>query len=160
VGYEATLAAFRRGDNAEAQRLARLDLDQASENGDTGARLDALCMLARVALREGNLDEVEARALQAHSAASTAEDRRLLRMPLHLLAVAARMGGRHDEARDLYTRSIALNDELGEARFAAVEHRNLAYVEIRAGQLDRARELFAESRRRLAGLDYPALAPI
>lgn len=54
VGYDETLAAFRRGDNVEAARLADLDLREATERGDEHGRVDALCMLARVALREGD----------------------------------------------------------------------------------------------------------
>lgn len=159
VAYDETLAAFRRGDNLEASRLAHMDLDLASANADTAGCVDALCMLARVALRDGDLDEVEARAVQAQYVADTSTDRRLERMPIHLRAVAARMAGNHDEARKLYEKSIELNDELNEPKMAAAEHRNLAYVEIRSGDLRRARELFAIARRRFAGLDYTSVAP-
>lgn len=159
MGYEDTLAAFRRGDNDEAAKRAKVDLDQATAAGDIAGQVDALCMLARVALRDGRLDEVDDRASQAERIATDAADRRMQRMPLHLQAVAARMAGRHDKARELYGRSIALNDELGDVRWAAAEHRNLAYVEVRAGAPDRARELFEEASRRLADVDYPALAP-
>lgn len=69
------------------------------------------------------------------------------------------MAGHYEEARKLYEQSIELNDGLNEPRMAAAEHRNLAYVEIRAGDLRRARELFAAARQRFAGLDYTALAP-
>jgi hypothetical protein len=54
--------------------------------------------------------------------------------------------------------SIAINEELGEPGMAAAEYRNLAYLEIRAGNVARARELFAESAARFAGLDTPAMA--
>ncbi|HET6817366.1 MAG TPA: tetratricopeptide repeat protein [Mycobacteriales bacterium] len=157
MGYEDTLAAFRRGDNAEAERLALADLEAAAAAGDRAGQVDALCMLARVALRDGRLDDVEAKSLAAHQSAGG--EVRLQRMPLHLRAVAARMANRHDEARDLYRQSIRLNAELGEMRMAAAEHRNLAYVELRAGDLDEARRLFAESRRLFAGLDAPSMAP-
>jgi tetratricopeptide (TPR) repeat protein len=159
VGYEETLAAFRRGDNVEAARLARIDLEDATAGGDAGGRVNALCMLARVALRDGHPDEVETRAEEAEQIALDTSDRQLQRMPIHLRAVAARMTGRLDEARELYRQSIELNDELGEARMAAAEHRNLAYVEIHAGDFDRARQLFADGLRRLEELDFPALAP-
>jgi hypothetical protein len=42
---------------------------------------------------------------------------------------------------------------------AAAEHRNLAYLELRAGNEERARELFAESVGRFRSLDAPALTP-
>src|SRR5437763_214385 len=86
-----------------------------------------------VPLRDGDLDTVAARAQEARAFAGETADRRLERMPIHMLAVAARMAGRPDEARALYEESIALNDELGETRMAALEHRNLAYVELHAG---------------------------
>ena len=157
MGYEATLAAFRRGDNAEAERLARVDLQQATTDGDTVGRVDALCMLARTALRAGRLDDVEAMALAAHEAAGA--EPHLIRMPIHLQAVAARMAGRCDDARAFYRRSIEVNDALGEVRMAAAEHRNLAYVEIRAGDYAEAQRLFAECRRRLDGVDAASLTP-
>ena len=53
--------------------------------------------------------------------------------------------------------TIDLNERLGEARMAAAEHRNLAYVELHDGNLERARALVGEARARRAGLDYPAL---
>jgi hypothetical protein len=80
-------------------------------------------------------------------------------MPVHLLAVAARMSGRFDEGRALYLRSIALNEELGEAVMVAGEYRNLAYLELRSGDPVRARELFGEAAVRFERLDAPAMAP-
>lgn len=98
-----------------------------------------------------------ARAIEARSIVDNLQDQRLERMPIHLLAVAARMTGRLAEARELYLHSIALNEALGEARMAAAEHRNLAYVELHAGNIERARGLVAEARARNVNLDYPAL---
>lgn len=157
--YEETLQAFRRGDNDEARRLAQLDLDAAEQAGDHAGQVDALCMLARVALRQQDLDAVTSRACRAEEIARDAADQRLRRMPVHLQAVSARMAGDFGKARDLYQRSIRLNDELGEVRFAALEHRNLAYAELRAGDESRARELFAESTRRLIGEDVSSYVP-
>jgi hypothetical protein len=157
--YEQSLAAFRAGDDAEAERLAALDLSAAEAADDAHARVDALCMLARVALRRGDLATVAARAEEAEQIAQSAGDRRLERMPLHLRAVAARMTGRAGEGRQLYLKSIALNESLGESAMAAAEHRNLAYLELRAGDVARARELFAESARRFDGIAAAAMAP-
>lgn len=156
--YEQTLAAFRRGENDEAARLAARDVAAAREAGDVQACVDGLCMMARVALREGKLEEVAGCAEEAEQLARAGEDLRWRRMPIHLRAVAARMAGRYDEGRELYRQSIALNDALGEAAMAAAEHRNLAYLEIRAGNQDQARELFAESVRRLRNVEAPTLA--
>jgi len=157
--YDETLSAFRRGDNAEAARLAKVDLEESVAAGDAEGHVNSLCMFARVALREGRFDEVAVRATEAFDVAVASGDRRLQRMPVHLRAVAARMGGHQDEARSLYMQSISLSDELGETVMAAVEHRNLAYVELGAGDADRARALFAESRSRLRGTDQPSLHP-
>jgi tetratricopeptide (TPR) repeat protein len=157
MGYDETVAAFRRGDNAAAERLARVDLERAIAAGDRTAHVDALCMLSRTALRDGRLDDVETHARAAYEAAG--EETRLQRMPIHMRAVAARMAGQHDEARRLYRQSINLNEQLGESRMAAVEHRNLAYVEIHAGDVDEARSLIVESRRRFSGMDTPSMAP-
>lgn len=153
------LEAFRRGDDDEAERLATAELERADSEGDAPALVDAMCMLARVALRKGDLEVVLVRAREARVAAIAAGDRALERMPLHLEAVSKRMGGQFDAARALYQQSISLNDELGEARMGALEHRNLAYVEIRAGDRDRALALISESQRRLADVDAPALRP-
>jgi hypothetical protein len=159
MSYEASLAAFRQGDDALARDIAAADLAAAQASRDAKAQVDALCMLARVALRAGELDQVRAQAEAAQQVAMSIGDERLGRMPLHLRAVAARMSGQLETARELYLNSIALNDRLGERVMAAAEHRNLAYVEIRAGDAARARELFAESRERFAGLDAPAMRP-
>jgi tetratricopeptide (TPR) repeat protein len=157
--YEDTLAAFRRGENVEAARLAARDVAEAKAAGDLRAHVDGLCMLARVALRDGDLVEVVSRAEKAQQLARGSQDRHLQRMPVHLRAVAARMAGRYSESRELYLQSIALNEALGEHRMAAAEHRNLAYVELRAGNLDRARELFAEAVIRLQNVDATTMTP-
>lgn len=159
MGYQDTLTAFRRGDNALAKQLAEADLQDAIESSNVGAQVDAVCMLARVALRDGDLSEVTARASEGRRLARVAGDRRLERMPIHLLAVAARLEGRSDESRTLYRESIALNESLDESRMAALEHRNLAYVELHAGDVEAAKELIAESRQRLVGVDDPMLGP-
>ena len=157
--YEETLAAFRRGDNVEAARLAARDVTEANAAGDVRAQVDGLCMLARVALRDGDLAEVTSRAEQAQQIARGSQDQQPQLMPLHLRAVAARMAGRYEESRELYLRSIALAEALGLQGMAAAEHRNLAYVEIRAGNLARARELFAESVLGLENIDAPSMTP-
>jgi hypothetical protein len=159
VPYDVTMDTFRRGENAEAGRLAQSDLTQAVAAGDVGGQVQALCMLARVALREGDLGAVKARADEARALAVDNGMPQLQRMPVHLQAVASRLGGNLSEARELYLQSIDLAEQLGDARLAAIEHRNLAYAELRAGEEACARELFAESRRRLAGLDTSALLP-
>jgi tetratricopeptide (TPR) repeat protein len=154
-----SLAAFRRGETDTAQRLALRELAAATAADDALGRVAALCLLARVALRRGDLAAVAERAREAAQLAESAGDRRLGRMPLHLRAVAARMSGSFDEARELYLESIALNEELGEAMMAAAEHRNLAYSELRCGETARARQLFHEAMAAFASLEVGAMAP-
>jgi hypothetical protein len=74
-------------------------------------------------------------------------------------AAAARMAGRLDEARRLYEESIALNEGLGHEPMVAAEHRNLAYLEIRAGEIAAARARFAEAHRRFATGDAGRFGP-
>lgn len=159
MAYEETLAIFRRGDNAETERLAKADLSIARANGDTSGEVNALCMLARVSLRTGHLGLVDEYARQGQDVADSEADRALGRMPLHLRAVAARMSGHYDDARHLYLESIGLNDALGEQAMVAAECRNLAYVEVHAGNVTRAFELFAEAQRRAARTGSLVLAP-
>src|ERR1700693_1731825 len=80
-------------------------------------------------------------------------------MPIHMQAAATRMRGAYSEARVLYEESIELNVQLGEARMVAVEHRNLAYVELHDGHADRARELFLSAAEEGRALGYDAIEP-
>ena len=116
-------------------------------------------MMSRVALREGLLSEVEQYAREAQAVARAAGDGRLERIPLHMLAVAARMGGDRSTARRLYEQSIELNRSLGELRMAAAECHNLAYVELHDGAAARARTLFDQARTEAMQLGYDGLLP-
>lgn len=116
-------------------------------------------MLARVAVREGELERVRQLADQAPTRARAAGDQCLERMPLHLQAVAARMAGILAEARERYEESIELNRSLGEERMVAAEHHNLGYVELHDGRPDRAVELFEEARLQATRIGYVELKP-
>jgi hypothetical protein len=157
--YEDSLASFRSGETGRAEELALELLGRAREDGDVGAQVDALCLLARVALRRGELEHVGALAGEARALARRAGESRLERMPIHMQAVAVRMSGDYAGARVLYEESIELNIRLGEERMVAVEHRNLAYVELHDRRLDRARELFATAAVEARALGNDALRP-
>ncbi|GAC1581685.1 MAG: hypothetical protein NVS3B18_15230 [Candidatus Dormibacteria bacterium] len=116
-------------------------------------------MLARVALREGRLRQVEDLAGAGRSAARHAGQQRLERMPLHLQAVAARLQGDLATARRFYQESITLNRSLGEERMVAAEFHNLGYVELHDGHPEVAREQFTRARTEARRLDYTALFP-
>jgi hypothetical protein len=157
--YEDSIAAFRAGETGRAEELALELLSRARDEGDISGEVDGLCMLARVALRRGDLEHVGALAAEARALARRAGERRLERMPIHLQAVAVRMLGAYSEARVLYQESIELNVQLGEERMVAIEHRNLAFVELHDNHLDQARQLFSNAAREARALGYMSLEP-
>jgi hypothetical protein len=125
--YEDAIAAFRSGATGRAEDLALELLSEARDAGDANSQVDGLCMLARVALRRGDLERVSILAGEARGLARRAGQHRLERMPIHMQAVAVRMRADYSSARLLYEESIELNVQLGEQRMVAAEHRNLAY---------------------------------
>jgi tetratricopeptide (TPR) repeat protein len=157
--YKDSIEAFRSGETGRAEELALELLSQARIDGDVSGQIDGLCMLARVALRRGDLSHVMALAAEGRGLAHRAGERRLERMPIHLEAAAVRMRGDYSEARVLYQESIELNLQLGEERMVAIEHRSLAYVELHDGHPDRARELFASAVELTRAGHYEALEP-
>ena len=157
--YEDSIAAFRAGETGMAEELALDLLRRARDGGDVGDHINALCMLARVALRRGDLEHVGALATEGRALARRAGEPRLEQMPIHLQAVAVRMQGAYSEARVLYQESIELNVQLGEERMVALEHRNLAHVELHDHHIDRARELFNDAVRKARALGIDSLEP-
>jgi hypothetical protein len=157
--YEDAIAAFRSGATGRAEDLALELLSEARDAGDANSQVDGLCMLARVALRRGDLERVSILAGEARGLARRAGQRRLERMPIHMQAVAVRMRADYSSARLLYEESIELNVQLGEQRVVAAEHRNLAYVEQNDGHADRARQLFARASGLARACGYDALEP-
>src|SRR5438876_5010583 len=114
--YDDAMTAFRAGDNERARELS----EQLRASGD---EVRGLCMLARVALREGDAQRVKKLASEARRHARDDESER---MPLHLQAAGARVAGETEEARRLYLESIELNERLG-TDLVAAEYHNLAY---------------------------------
>jgi hypothetical protein len=157
--YEDAIAAFRSGATGRAEDLALELLSEARDAGDANSQVDGLCMLARVALRRGDLERVSILAGEARGLARRAGQHRLERMPIHMQAVAVRMRADYSSARLLYEESIELNVQLGEQRMVAAEHRNLAYVELNDGHADRARQLFARASGLARACGYDALEP-
>ncbi len=131
--------AFRQGDLEAADRA----FTERYELMRSPAEIAEACAdMARVALRRGDFAEVRRWADIGYEAAARLDDPNSLRMPLHMQAAAARMEARYDDARDLYLRSIELNEQLGNAINVAGENHNLFYVELHSGH-------DAEARRRL-----------
>lgn len=158
-GYQEALDAFRSGDTERAREVSTQALAAAESDHDLARQVDALCMLARVALRGCDFARVRELANEARARARTANDQRLERMPIHMQAVAARMSRNFADARKLYEESIELNQSLGEERMVAAEFHNLAYVELRDGQRDRAQELFKRARHEAKRTGFDALNP-
>lgn len=140
-GYEA----FKEGDSARSRDLNERSLALAREAGDPEATARALTGFMRLGLRERDFAEVERLAAACEEVAAVAGNPALRRLPLHVRAEAARMQGELARAAELYDESIALNEELGNARMVAVERGNKAWVEIAVHRLDEAERLLRAS---------------
>jgi tetratricopeptide (TPR) repeat protein len=148
--------AFRQGDLDAADRAFR----ERRELVDSPALVaDACADMARVALRRGDFAEVRSWAERGYEAAEETGDPGAIRLPLHMRAAAARMEGRHDEARELYLRSIELNEQLGNAVNVAGENHNLVHVELRSGNRKEAGRRFAAASEWIFANDNAYLRP-
>lgn len=116
-------------------------------------------MLARVAVRDGDVPEAERLGRAARALARGTGERRLERTPTHILAGCARISGNLAFARTLYQESISLNETFGEWRMVVVELHNLAYIELHAGDVDHARELFTAALTRTVQQDIDEMLP-
>ncbi|MEV6634961.1 tetratricopeptide repeat protein [Actinoplanes sp. NPDC051470] len=152
-------AAFRAGRTELAARWSRAGLDRARADADVPAEIGALCMLARLALRERQFSDAWRRADEARALAAGLPDRGAEQMPLHIEAATARMSGDLAYARTLYRQSIALGRETGNARMVATEHLNLGYVELHSGDVESARELFAQAQAQALEMGYEQILP-
>jgi hypothetical protein len=156
---ETVRAAFRRGESAAVVRLSEAEIARAQAAGDPAGEVEARYSLARVAIRGGDLAGGEARAREALAVALRSADRSLEERPRHLLAAVARMSGDLVRARDLYRESIALNQALDRPKVVNSEYHNLAFCELGLGNLDAARNLFAEGRQQVFHNGWADLVP-
>jgi tetratricopeptide (TPR) repeat protein len=134
--------AFRQGDLEAAERAFHERFELIERDGSPAELADACADLARVALRRGDFGEVRRWAERGYEAADGLDDPAAIRLPLHMRAAAARMEGRYDEARELYLRSIELNERLGNEVNIAGENHNLFYVALHSGDREEARRRF------------------
>jgi hypothetical protein len=151
--------AFRQGQTDTVDRLSQRELLRARAAGDPAGEVEALSMLARVAVRAGDLAESMRLGIEAQAVARRSGVRRLEREPAHIVAGTARMSGDLELARVLYGESIALSEELDEPETVASEYYNLAFVELHTGNLERARKLLATARRQAVALSFDGLLP-
>jgi tetratricopeptide (TPR) repeat protein len=94
--------------------------------------------LARVGLREGNVEAVRRFAQGARNLGLEMGDEARELSAIHCLAEGARIGGDYQLARSLYDESLARNRSRGNRRLVSVELTNLAAVEKREGNLGQA----------------------
>ncbi|HEY2310951.1 MAG TPA: hypothetical protein VGH46_07545 [Gaiellaceae bacterium] len=147
---------FRQGDleaadRAFAERYALVDAP--------AEVADACADMARVALRRGDFAEVRRWADRGYAVAEGLEDPGSIRLPLHMQAAAARMEARYDHARELYLRSIELNEQLGNAVNIAGENHNLVYVELHSGNREEAGRRFGVASEWIFANDNEYLRP-
>jgi len=138
---EAGFLWFLRGDDTAATTL----YERAGELGaPTGAAL-ALSGRARIALRDGDLEEARRLALEALARSDSPPDPVGRGSAAHVLGVTAQMQGELEEARRWMTERIALAREDGNYAGLGLEASNLAMVERQLGNLDRAEQLLREA---------------
>ncbi|MEU8238434.1 alpha/beta fold hydrolase [Actinoplanes missouriensis] len=152
-------ATFRSGDDEGVLRLARAEIARARAARDPAGEIEARYATARVALRRGDLSRAGELAQQALDVAVRSGDRRLEERPRHVLAAVARMSGDYAQARFRYLDSIALNEELGHPETVNSEYHNLAVTELKLGNVERARQLFADGRERVFREGYLSFVP-
>ncbi|MEH1028967.1 tetratricopeptide repeat protein [Micromonospora profundi] len=152
-------SAFRRGETDAVVRMSEAEIERAQAAGDPAGEVEARYSLARVAIRGGDLPGGEARAREALEVALRSGERSLEERPRHVLAGVARMSGDLARARDLYRESIALNEALDQPMTVNSEYHNLAFCELGMGNLDVARQLFAEGRERVFRNDWADFVP-
>jgi tetratricopeptide (TPR) repeat protein len=151
--------AFRQGDLEAAARAFEQRYELVESGGSKAELADACADLARVALRRGHFGEVRRWADTGYEAAEVLDDPSALRLPLHMRAAAARMEGRYDDARQLYLRSIELNEQLGNEVNIAGENHNLFYVELHSGNREEAHQRLASAREWIFAHENAYLRP-
>ena len=143
--YENGLLAFWQGADEEVRSLLEQSLDLGRRRGDATAVAVALCGLARLVLREGDLDRARALCEEALEAVEGTDDTVGRSNALHVLGVIAQMRGDLEQAREVMSRRIELARTLGNFATVGGESSNLSMVERQLGNLERAEQLAAEA---------------
>ena len=145
--YESGMLAFWQGADEEARSLEEASLDLVRQLGDRTAAAVALCGLARLALRDDDLDRARALCEEALQAVEGTDDKDGRSNALHVLGVAAQMRGDLQQARVLMAQRIELARELGNYGTIGSESSNLSMVERQLGNLAGAEQLAVEALR-------------
>lgn len=151
--------AFRQGDLEAATRAFEQRYAIVGSGGSKAELADACADLARLALRRGRFAEVRRWADIGYDAAEDLADPGALRLPLHMRAASARVEGRYDDARELYLRSIELNEQLGNEVNVAGENHNLFYVELHSGNREAAQRRLEIAREWIFAHENAYLRP-
>jgi tetratricopeptide (TPR) repeat protein len=101
--------------------------------------------LARIELRNGNLDEATRLCGEAYRLSEAAGDSVGRSSAAHVLGMTAQMRGELEEARRWMSERIALAREEGNAAAVGLEASNLAMVERQLGDFEQAQELLLEA---------------
>jgi tetratricopeptide (TPR) repeat protein len=143
--YEDALLAFWQGNDGTTRSLLERSLATARRLADPTDEAVALCGMARVALREGDLDQARALCEEALERVAGTDDTRGRSNALHVLGVAAQMRGDLHEAARFMNRRLALARHLRLMSSVAAEAGNLSVVERQLGNLERATQLALEA---------------
>lgn len=134
--------AFRAGDTDGSRARNEELLDLAVITNDVRGECDGLTGLARVALRQGDYEEVVRLAAEARRKAKLAGDAAAGASPLHLEAAGTRLQRRYEDARKLYMESLDLNRD--NPSTVAMELHNLGWVDLHRGDVDAAEAWFRQ----------------
>jgi tetratricopeptide (TPR) repeat protein len=143
--YENALLAFWHGDDGAAGSLLARSLDTARRLADPTGEAVALCGIARLALRDGNLERARDLCEEALERVAGTDDTRGRSNALHVLGVIAQMRGDLHQAAQFMNRRMELARELNLMSSVAAEAGNLSVVERQLGNLERATELALEA---------------
>jgi tetratricopeptide (TPR) repeat protein len=144
--YEDGMLAFWQAD-ATAMSLFERSLESATRLHDPTGEAVAICGMARVALREGDLDRARRHCRDALDRVRGTDDLLGRSNALHVLGVSAQMRGDFIEARGFMNERMQLARQLGNFSSVASEASNLSVVERQLGNFERAKELALEALR-------------
>jgi DNA-binding SARP family transcriptional activator len=153
IAADRAVLGYRRGDTADAARLAGQALDTARAAGDPAAVAQALNVLGMLAARRGDTAAAAAQLRESLAQARQLPDRGPAVAALNNLARLLAENGRPAEALPLAQEALALGRELGDQHRVAALHTNLADLLHAAGQRDAALIHLKEAARGFAAVD-------
>lgn len=142
--YYGGVFAFRQGDQADARTLTEEGLALARRIGDRPGEAMALAGLARIGLRDEAHEDVERFANASMTIAHDIQDGFGVLRARHMLAYSHSMRENDDRAAALFAENLQHAKEIGATSAVVTETGNLAAVELRRGDLARAKELTQE----------------